>query len=249
MTHSFFVLPPELRLQVYAHATSGSMADGKITDIGGLLFSCREIYGEMNTGFVSKVRPILENMSKWIATHPDRTPVLIRFSPDYNFVHHPTKATISLPSRLSDDDEGTEYLQKYVPVASAAVLCDLFCLSWTVITIHLYFPNKSQDEEGRFIDMWKMYLNLFYRLAADFGYHGVSRHFADAETVVLRLRDGQKHSKDFDSRVHDLVNAVVFYMAQLLQPNGPLARKCRTSTTKSLVGRQMQWESRFHIAE
>jgi len=63
MAHGFFVLPPELRLQVYGHHIKASMANGTITDIGGLLFSYHEIHREMTPDHISKVRPILDSMS------------------------------------------------------------------------------------------------------------------------------------------------------------------------------------------
>jgi hypothetical protein len=97
MTNSFFVLPPELRLKVYGHFVTASMADGNIAGISGLLFSCRDTYDELTVDFVPKVHPLLEAMHKWRAAHPVGAPLRVKFPSDYEFIAPPSEVTITLP--------------------------------------------------------------------------------------------------------------------------------------------------------
>jgi hypothetical protein len=97
MTNSFFVLPPELRLKIYGHLVTASMADGNIAGICGLLFSCRDTYDELTMDFVPKVHPLLEAMHKWRAAHPVGAPLCVKFPSDYEFIAPPSEITITLP--------------------------------------------------------------------------------------------------------------------------------------------------------
>jgi hypothetical protein len=53
MSNSLIVPPLELRLGMYRHIVIDATAEDKISDIGGLLFSCREVFEEMMAEYVS----------------------------------------------------------------------------------------------------------------------------------------------------------------------------------------------------
>jgi hypothetical protein len=119
MSNDLSILPFELRLEIYRHLFTTSMAAGNFVGIGGLLFSCREIYDEVTADCVSKVRPLLEAMRKWAAAYPDGAPLRIEFPCDYSFIAPPSEGIISLP--VSSSWKRKEYYTKNKPLFSASV--------------------------------------------------------------------------------------------------------------------------------
>ncbi|KAF2125316.1 hypothetical protein P153DRAFT_360313 [Dothidotthia symphoricarpi CBS 119687] len=65
-TYGLFVLPPELRLQVYRHLIETCLHDGTPSEAGGLYRSCRLIHREMEHEYISKVRILFESQQTWI---------------------------------------------------------------------------------------------------------------------------------------------------------------------------------------
>jgi hypothetical protein len=55
MATGLLSLLPELRLNIYKEAIISAFAEGTLSDIAGLLFSCRTTYEEMKTDFIDTV--------------------------------------------------------------------------------------------------------------------------------------------------------------------------------------------------
>jgi len=96
MTTGFFLLPVELRLQVYGHLVATSMANGTTTGIAGLMISCHEVYHEMNTNCIAKIRPLLKAMSACVAAQPSGDPLFFELPLGYGFVKRPTQIILSI---------------------------------------------------------------------------------------------------------------------------------------------------------
>jgi hypothetical protein len=149
MSQGFSVLPVELRLQVYGHLIAASMADGKIIEMGGMLFSCREIYSEMNTNCISSVRPILDRMDNWTAAQPGRAPLLIQFPVGYNFVKPPTEATLSIPVEVPTEPKYYSSIAEKRATAASRVFADFLLLPWTTLIIAIHVSQEQISQQGK----------------------------------------------------------------------------------------------------
>jgi hypothetical protein len=65
MSNSFFVLPTELRLEVYRHLVAECLNDGSPADVYGIFLSCRKIYKELNSELIAKVHPLFSSKHEW----------------------------------------------------------------------------------------------------------------------------------------------------------------------------------------
>jgi hypothetical protein len=69
-TPSLFVLPVELRLEVYKSLAENCLSDGHATDISGLFMTCCQIYQELEVDFIAKIRPLLLARYNWKKLDP-----------------------------------------------------------------------------------------------------------------------------------------------------------------------------------
>jgi hypothetical protein len=79
--NGLFVLPTELRLEVYRLLFEECLADGYVSDVAGLFLCCREVHRELEAEFMTRVRPLLEIMYKWAATELYDEPLCILVKP------------------------------------------------------------------------------------------------------------------------------------------------------------------------
>lgn len=95
--NSLLGMPTELRLIVYQYLFLYCLAEGSVSDVAGLLLTCREVLQEVETEYIIKLRPLLQAKYAWEATpgykrqacsrstfiqitKPKGTPSLYRFS-------------------------------------------------------------------------------------------------------------------------------------------------------------------------
>lgn len=77
----FFVLPAELRLEIYKHLFDECLAVGHASDVAGLFLSCREVHRELETDFMTRARPLLEAKHNWLSTQYGDEVLEMRFRP------------------------------------------------------------------------------------------------------------------------------------------------------------------------
>jgi hypothetical protein len=208
MSTGFFNLPPELRLEVYTHLVKGSIACGDIASIAGLFFSCREIYDEMKSARISKVRHILTAMRKWAAKQPETwaehmriTPLKIELPQDYEFTQPPTSAIISIPFMPYWRMCGLDPASDKTFVDAVEGLHPLLCRPWTTLQLRIYFPPSVVPEPTvKQVELFEemplvqtMYLALLYVMYEYPKYPGgevrIGEPFKNTQILVLRYQD------------------------------------------------------------
>jgi len=253
MATGFFVLPPELRLEIYHQAVTTSMASGKISDVGGLLFSCHEIYKEMTTDYISHVRPVLEAMNKWRIGHPARAPVKIEL-PKYNFHESPTEAEISIPySSLWEQDARTmQYGQPWSYgwnfTEAFEDLLPMVHLPWLSLTVRVHFPSTDSvlSRTAALTCTYCVLSGALDIISQDSRSLSLAQVFPTLKVLVLCLDDCQDLSAE-DGRhlAFNLADRVDFSLQKIRQ-NSRFLFPRRWATTKTQDGR-VSWEMNFDL--
>jgi hypothetical protein len=214
MSQGFSVLPVELRLQVYGHLIAASMADGKIIEMGGMLFSCREIYSEMNTNCISSVRPILDRMDNWTAAQPGRAPLLIQFPVGYNFVKPPTEATLSIPVEVPTEPKYYSSIAEKRTTAASRVFADFLLLPWTTLTTAIHVSQEQISQQGKPMCsgcMSRLYSYMLIQMGETTPDDIIMRSiepFNDLETLAEHVHERQGSEHDTTKFPHNLWSGV-----------------------------------------
>jgi hypothetical protein len=139
MSQGFFVISPEIRLEVYHHLIASCIAGGAAKCMKGLYFSCRTVYSEMQD-VLKHVRLLLHVTHSWSRRHPNCTPMCIRLENKYNFTKAPTTAIIVIPdiaSRLFYYNDNFTWDPIHGFLACLSTLRPLLEQSWSNLTFEI----------------------------------------------------------------------------------------------------------------
>jgi hypothetical protein len=93
---SFFILPTELRLEVYNHLLTSTLADGAASDIAGLYMSCKTTQSEMQT-LVANVQPIFNIKHAWDIDSQAEGTLHFEAPPNHTYLAPPTELRVLVP--------------------------------------------------------------------------------------------------------------------------------------------------------
>jgi hypothetical protein len=233
MITGFFVLSAELRLQVYGNLVTASMADGRIPAVAGLLFSCRQIYDEMNTDYVSKVRAILEFMKAWSDKQQDGAPLLVQLPLGYDFVKQPTEAMLSIPIPRPKAAADCTAVSLWV-APSAAALNAILNHPWSrfILCTH-YFSEEAKGPENAFRDFkqrqWALSLLFRHR------FHSGNRLelSMSTDTLVIRLKmhrgvETRSIKKLVEDEARSILSGIRRFKGASINKELPKSITCRT---------------------
>jgi hypothetical protein len=187
MVTGFFVLSAEMRSQVYGNLITTSMADGRISAVAGLLFSCRQIYDEMNTDCISKVRAILESIKAWSDKQQEGALLLVQLPLGYDFVKRPAEALLSIPVPRPKPASYCADVSRWL-APSAAALNAIMNHPWSRFTLCThYLSEKGKGPENAYRDFKQHQWALYLLFASSF----ISRTGLElpmsTDTLVIRL--------------------------------------------------------------
>jgi hypothetical protein len=145
-------LPTELRLEVYNHLLTSTLADGAASDIAGLYMSCKTTQSEMQTQ-VANVQPILNVKHAWDIDSQAEGTLHFEAPPNYTYLAPPTELRVLVP--LNSKSNNWRHLASlltpifHLPletlrlaVSGAASKDDLECVEHTKF---LHFALKWQN--------------------------------------------------------------------------------------------------------
>jgi hypothetical protein len=238
MSKGFFVLPPELRLEVYRHLFSISMADGKAGDVSGMLFSCRQTYNEMVSDCVPKVRVLLNSMNKWTAAHPEGKPLQVQLPNEYTFTNPPKSSMIAMPN-ASHWKTASLHLFRNSFRASVSHIEPVLALPWSKLTMRICFtitvPRNYRDQYFR---MMYVVDRMWFTLLKS------NRAPKDIQLVIGLELPHSCHEEEGDE-AKELWEVVQAYL-YLLRVHATI-RQFKCLVQKKMVGGRDVWDVSFNI--
>lgn len=90
-------LPAELRLEVYRALFEDCLANGYPAEVAGLHRSCRQIHGELESDFMTTVRPLLVAKYHWKSILPKDDMPCVRMSSGLNATTENAKLFVNMP--------------------------------------------------------------------------------------------------------------------------------------------------------
>jgi hypothetical protein len=129
------------------------MADGNVAGISGLIFSCREIFGEMSVDCIPKIRLVLENMREWQDTHPDGAWLHVELPLKYEYVGPPTEATITLPISENWMVTVSFLANKKTFQEIVTSLAPLLCQHGSTLKFRIAFASSKKKNDKRMYRM------------------------------------------------------------------------------------------------
>jgi hypothetical protein len=75
-----FELSLELRFKVYHELVMSCLNDNRGSDVGGLIFACRQIHQEMEDEVIVQARPVFKVMHDWKTLQPDLGSLELQFA-------------------------------------------------------------------------------------------------------------------------------------------------------------------------
>jgi hypothetical protein len=126
-----FVLPAELRLEIYQHLFDECLAVGHASEVAGLFLSCREVHRELEADFMTRARPLLEAKHNWLSTPYGNEALGMRVTPS---LANTGKAELvivlpKLPDVYSTFKSGLKHAGK--------ALIPVYASTWSVLTLKL----------------------------------------------------------------------------------------------------------------
>jgi hypothetical protein len=239
MSNTFLALPPELRLEVYHYLFANLITDNKVGDVSGLIFSCREIYDEMNQDFVSKVRVLLNSLRRWTAAHPEKKPLHIQLPHDYAFAKPPTTAVITIPNSPFWESE-TLHLYRNSFRTTMNQLEPLFAHPWENLTWRISYSLTIHD------DYQSKYSKMRF-LMDSMWYYVLKRKRSSAFVMRLVMVMDARACSEHDERNMGVFSSILErYLILLVNYSG--RHKYKGSMKKSVVDGRDHWDLTFNMA-
>ncbi|KAH7396326.1 hypothetical protein BKA66DRAFT_438274 [Pyrenochaeta sp. MPI-SDFR-AT-0127] len=143
----FLALPTEIRLEVYRYLAISALATGSASCMYGLYLTSRLIRDEMERETVSKMRKLLETQHSWNSAIQTDAPLRIHLPESGSSNFSIDEISLFVPICEASDPRDEIHPDPATFGRICILLCNLFKLPCSTMTINFYYPPLGGDYE------------------------------------------------------------------------------------------------------
>jgi hypothetical protein len=236
--NTFFLLPPELRFEVYRHLLTNSLASGLTTDIGGLYLSCDAIKIELENS-VQDIRPILNIKHGWEAESWLNIVLPFEVPLNWNYTSTLTSLTMAIPVEpmgIPICDGSTPDRMFYVRLLH--LLGPVFWLSLSVLTIKMHQLDGCESAVAHNPYSCACFMQMLLEQSSSLSEHlGTIKPLERIDRLVLQFSPVETGAKKWDDPLSFSMNHMVLSQS--------LSRATRFWGVKKIVDDMEIWSLGF----